>query len=142
MTSFEIQLEELLKKDQATLINTQKEAFKQLTAKTGERYVLFGSGRLGQITLAGLRKSGIEPLAFADNNSKLWGAKVNGLQVLSPSLPQSNSAHQCNLCHHSLHQCSGVGAIDRHGAESSFFCFSGMAISRSTHAAWRCCPSR
>lgn len=84
MTSFEIQLEELLKKDQATLINAQKEAFKQLTAKTGERYVLVGSGRLGQITLAGLRKSGIEPLAFADNNSKLWGSKVNGLQVLSP----------------------------------------------------------
>jgi len=84
MTSFEIQLEELLKKDQATLINTQKEAFKQLTAKTGERYVLFGSGRLGQITLAGLLKAGVKPLAFADNNSKLWDSKVNGLKVLSP----------------------------------------------------------
>jgi FkbM family methyltransferase len=84
MTSFEIQLEELLKKDPAVLVNTQKAAFKQQIAETGERYVLFGSGRLGQITLAGLLKAGVEPLAFADNNSKLWGAKVNGLQVLSP----------------------------------------------------------
>lgn len=85
MTTFEIQLEKLLKKDPIALVNTQKAAFKQLTSETGKRYVLFGSGRLGQITLAGLRKAGIEPMAFADNNSRLWGSKVNGLQVLSPA---------------------------------------------------------
>ena len=85
MTTFKIQLEKLLKKDPITIVNTQKMAFKQLTSETGECYVLFGSGRLGQITLAGLRKVGIEPMAFADNNSRLWGSKVNGLQVLSPA---------------------------------------------------------
>ena len=84
MTSFEIQLEELLKKDPVALINAKKTVFKKLTAESGERYVLFGSGRLGQITLAGLLKAGVKPLAFADNNSKLWDSKVNGLKVLSP----------------------------------------------------------
>lgn len=84
MASFELQLEELLKKDPVALINAKKTVFKKLTADSGERYVLFGSGRLGQITLSGLLKAGVKPLAFADNNFKLWGTKVNGLQVLSP----------------------------------------------------------
>ena len=82
--NYKIKLEELLKKDPAALVKAQKAAFKKLTADNGERYVLFGAGRLGQITLAGLLKAGVEPLAFADNNSKLWGTKVDGLQVFSP----------------------------------------------------------
>lgn len=84
MASFEIQLEELLRKDPAALVNAQKAAFGKLTEKTGERFVLFGAGRLGQITLAGLRKAGIEPLAFADNNPNLWDTGIKGVQVLSP----------------------------------------------------------
>jgi FkbM family methyltransferase len=86
MTSFEIKLEELLKKDPVALVNTQKVFFKKLASEIAERYVLFGAGRLGQITLAGLLKVGVKPLAYADNNSKLWGGKVNGLQVLSPQV--------------------------------------------------------
>jgi len=84
MIPFKNQLEELLKKDPAALVNAQKEAFEQLIAKIGDRYILFGVGWLGQITLAGLRKVGIKPLAFADNNPKLWGSKVGGLDVISP----------------------------------------------------------
>ena len=82
--SFEHQLEEVLKKDATALINEQKTVFDQLTVATGETFILFGSGRLGQITLAGLRKAGVEPLAFADNNPKLWNTSVEGLRVLSP----------------------------------------------------------
>jgi FkbM family methyltransferase len=33
--------------------------------------------------LAGLRKVGIEPLAFTDNNSALWGTEIQGVKVLS-----------------------------------------------------------
>jgi hypothetical protein len=84
MTSFEFQVEELLKKDPTILIARQNAVFDQLTAETGEGYVLFGAGRLGQITLAGLRKAGVEPLAFADNRPNLWNTPVEGLQVLSP----------------------------------------------------------
>jgi FkbM family methyltransferase len=46
--------------------------------------VLFGAGGVGRKTLAGLRSIGIEPLAFADNNSSLWGTSIEGLRVLSP----------------------------------------------------------
>jgi FkbM family methyltransferase len=48
--------------------------------------VLFGSGAQGRKTLAGLRKHGIAPLAFVDNNSKLWGGNIDGLEILSPEL--------------------------------------------------------
>lgn len=82
--TIEIQLEELLRGNPATLIKAQKVAFEQLIDVTGEHYVLFGAGRLGQIALAGLRKVGIEPIAFADNDPKLWGRSIQGLQVLSP----------------------------------------------------------
>jgi FkbM family methyltransferase len=49
----------------------------------GGRIVLFGAGFLGRRTLAGLRKKGIEPLGFADNNPQLWGTTVDGLPVVS-----------------------------------------------------------
>lgn len=42
-----------------------------------------GAGGLGRKTLAGLRSLGIEPLAFVDNNSALWGTKLGGVPVLS-----------------------------------------------------------
>ena len=32
-----------------------------------------------------LRKAGIEPHAFSDNNSALWGSEIEGVSVLSPS---------------------------------------------------------
>lgn len=50
-----------------------------------EGIVLFGAGNLGQRTLTGLRKVGIEPLCFVDNNNSLWGKDLNGIPVLSPS---------------------------------------------------------
>ena len=55
--SFEHQLEEILKKDAAKLINEQKTTFERLTVATGETFIRFGAGRLGQITLAGLRRT-------------------------------------------------------------------------------------
>jgi len=84
MVSFENQLEEVLDKDVAVLVDDHQKAFRRMTAKMGERYILFGAGRLGQITLAGLRKVGVNPLAFADNDPKLWGTLIQELQVLSP----------------------------------------------------------
>ena len=57
--------------------------FDKLAEPFNKSLVLFGAGGLGKKTLAGLRRVGIEPLAFADNNSTLWGKDVNGVQVLS-----------------------------------------------------------
>lgn len=47
--------------------------------------VLMGAGGLGRRTLAGLRKDGIEPLAFADNSPARQGTELDGLRVLSPA---------------------------------------------------------
>jgi len=62
------------------------------TVQPGEEYLhldsllLFGSGAQGRKTLAGLRKHGIAPLAFVDNNPKQWGKSIDGLEILSPEL--------------------------------------------------------
>lgn len=62
----------------------EKNAFDQIAGPFKERLVLFGAGPLGKGILAGLRRAGLEPLSFADNNQKLWGKQVSGLTVLSP----------------------------------------------------------
>jgi FkbM family methyltransferase len=63
----------------------ERNAFDNLARPLGERLVLFGAGPLGRGVLAGLRKAGIEPVAFADNNRELWGQQVMGLAVLPPT---------------------------------------------------------
>src|SRR6185369_10212652 len=57
--------------------------FDALAAPFEKSLVLFGAGGLGKKTLVGLRRIGIEPLAFADNNPDLWGKYIDGIQVLS-----------------------------------------------------------
>jgi FkbM family methyltransferase len=49
----------------------------------GSGPVLFGSGALGHVVLHGLRRSGVEPLGFVDNNAFRWGTTVDGLPVMS-----------------------------------------------------------
>lgn len=78
------QLEELLGEDIASAKQREKSTFDELTAPFGTSLVLFGVGNLGRKTLAGLRRAGIEPLAFSDNNPAVWGKTVDGLTVLSP----------------------------------------------------------
>lgn len=48
----------------------------------GRDIVLMGAGGLGRRILAGLRRHGVEPLAFADNAQQ--GTTIDGLGVLSP----------------------------------------------------------
>jgi FkbM family methyltransferase len=50
----------------------------------GSELVLFGAGNLGRRTLAGLRKIGIEPRCFVDNNSSRWGQSLDGLPLIGP----------------------------------------------------------
>lgn len=82
--SLEAQLNELLDEDITHVIERERTAFDLLVSPFGDSLVLFGAGHLGMKTLAGLRKIGIEPLAFADNNSKLWNSRIEGIEVLSP----------------------------------------------------------
>jgi FkbM family methyltransferase len=46
--------------------------------------MLFGAGSCGRDTLRYLRGKGITPAFFVDNNSHLWGNKIDGVTVVSP----------------------------------------------------------
>ena len=67
----------------SSVIHREQATFDELASPYEKSLVLFGAGGLGQKTLAGLRRLGIEPLAFADNNPSLWGKDIDGIQVLS-----------------------------------------------------------
>ena len=83
--TLEEQLEDLLDESPQAALRRERAAFDELAAPHGERLVLFGAGGLGRKTLAGLRRAGVEPLAFADNDTRLWGTVVEGLPVLAPA---------------------------------------------------------
>ncbi len=59
--------------------------FDRIAAPFENRIVVFGTGHLGTVALSGLRGAGVEPLAFCDNNSRLWGSHKDGVVVLSPA---------------------------------------------------------
>lgn len=84
LTSFENQLHTLLDESLEAITQREQTTFDEMTKPFGNRLVLFGAGGLGRKTLSGLRKVGIEPLAFADNNPNKWHTSIDGLQVLSP----------------------------------------------------------
>ena len=80
---FEDQLEALLSEPMSAVLRREQSTFDEQTTPFERSLVLFGAGGLGRKTLAGLRRLGIEPLAFADNNPSLWGKDINGVQVFS-----------------------------------------------------------
>lgn len=78
-------LEKLLSEDLADLRKRFSSSFdicEQKIKKDG--IILFGCGGFGRRMLAGLRKIGIEPLGFSDNNPKTWGTVINNVTVFSP----------------------------------------------------------
>jgi FkbM family methyltransferase len=77
-------LEQLFAEGEAEATARERSAFDLLAGPSKSQLVLFGAGNLGRKTLAGLRKLGIEPLAFVDNDARLWNTFVEGVQVLSP----------------------------------------------------------
>jgi FkbM family methyltransferase len=83
---FEKELNELLsepvesaKKRAATTFDPWEEKIRK------HGIVLFGCGVFSKKILEGLRKIGIEPLAFSDNNQKIWNTETEGLKVFSPA---------------------------------------------------------
>jgi len=78
-------LEELFAEGEAGATARERSAFDLLSGASKDLLVLFGAGNLGRKTLAGLRKFGIEPLAFVDNDARMWNTFVEGIEVLSPA---------------------------------------------------------
>jgi len=79
-----LNLDALLRGTVDETIQRESAEFDRLTGGANKPIVLFGAGGLGRRTLAGLRKHGVEPVAFADNNSAGWGRDIEGVRVLSP----------------------------------------------------------
>jgi FkbM family methyltransferase len=78
-------LERLFAEGEAGATARERSAFDLSAGPSKDLIVLFGSGHVGRKTLAGLRKVGIETIAFADNNTRIWNTSVNGVQVFSPN---------------------------------------------------------
>jgi FkbM family methyltransferase len=83
-TSYAGQLEELLGEGVKGAEQREQTAFDELAGPCRDSIVLFGAGGLGRRTLAGLRRRGVEPVAFADNNRTVWGSSVEGVPLLAP----------------------------------------------------------
>ena len=77
------ELKELLSESVAAARERERSTFERAVAPFGYRLVLSGAGNLGRKVLAALRAVGIEPIAFVDNNSKLWDGSIDGLAVYS-----------------------------------------------------------
>jgi len=77
-------LDELFAEGEAAAKARERSVFDLTAGPSKNLIVLFGAGHFGRKTLSGLRKLGIEPVAFMDNDSRLWNTSVEGVQVLSP----------------------------------------------------------
>lgn len=80
----EDRLELLLQESLQNAKRREKNLFDELAKPYEKSLVLYGAGSLGKKTLAGLRKVGIEPLAFIDSNNNLWNKWIDDVLVLSP----------------------------------------------------------
>ena len=79
------ELDTLLSGDAKAMAVEERRAFDLAAAGREGSIVLMGSGGLGRRALAGLRRHGVEPLAFADNAVARQGTAVDGVRVLSPA---------------------------------------------------------
>jgi FkbM family methyltransferase len=82
----ESQLDDLLSEGLSGAISREENEFDLRSAPFERVIVLFGARRMGRKTLAGLRRAGIEPVAFSDNNPVLWGQSIDGVPVLAPAV--------------------------------------------------------
>jgi len=78
------QIDQLLNVDTETIIRREQSLYDELTYPRSNSIVVFGAGNLGRKTASGLRKTGIEPLAFVDNNRSFWNKAIDGIKVFSP----------------------------------------------------------
>lgn len=76
------EIEKLLAESPSSARQRARTAFDEAVG-TRRSLVLFGAGSVGRMALTGLRKAGVQPLAFADNNPDLWNQSVDGVPVLS-----------------------------------------------------------
>jgi len=78
-------LEDLLAEPRAAVLERERTALDREIGGLEAPFVLFGAGHLGRKVLRKLATIGKRPVAFIDNNPKLWGTEVHGVPVMSPA---------------------------------------------------------
>ena len=58
--------------------------------KKGNGVIVFGTGNLGNIVLAALKKADIKVIKLVDNNKSRWGKNYNGFEVIPPKKFERN----------------------------------------------------
>lgn len=91
-------LEQLLSEPVSTALERERTAFDLAIAPFGRRLVLSGAGNLGRKALAALKTDCIEPLAFVDNNSALWGSTIEGVPVMAPNEGATMFGQSATFC--------------------------------------------
>jgi FkbM family methyltransferase len=79
------ELDRLLGETPSAAEERERSSFWRLAEPFCRRFVIFGAGQLGRKVADTLRRHRIEPLAFADNDSQLWGRPIDGIAVCSPA---------------------------------------------------------
>jgi FkbM family methyltransferase len=77
-------LEQMLSESPKATAQRERDTFWRLAEPFAQSFVVFGAGQLGRKVAGALRRHGIEPLAFADNNPATWGTSIDGIAVRSP----------------------------------------------------------
>jgi len=78
------QLESILAESLDCARERERQTFDEIAGPWAQSVLLYGAGNLGQKVLRGLRRHGVEPIAFADANPSLSGKQVDGVPVFSP----------------------------------------------------------
>ncbi len=84
-TELRTQLDQLLAEDSASVQRRETHALEDKIGSLDKPFLLFGAGHLGRKVLKKLTAIGKRPLAFIDNNPKLWGTEVQGVPVMRPA---------------------------------------------------------
>lgn len=79
-------LDLLLSEDLDAVIARERSTLENRIGSLDDPFVLFGAGNLGRKALATLDAIGKRPVAFIDNNARLWGTEVAGVPIMSPSV--------------------------------------------------------
>lgn len=80
----EVVLQRIGSESSETVRAREKHAFAKFAGQNEERLILFGAGPLGRLVVQGLEQAGMRPIAFADNNDRLWHTEIGGVPVLPP----------------------------------------------------------
>jgi len=116
-----LELEDVLRRIQAELPEDvrarERNTFDQVAGRFNQRLVLFGAGPLGKAVLAGLRRAGVEPLAFADN-------RIGGNRASERTSNRDTFARKVDEASHpqmmGLPVLSAAEAVGRYGKTACF----------------------